>query len=182
MEREDRKITRPGLKPPRLLIAALIIIILAGAAALFLAPRAQAAQAQPIDFPHVSMVQAGVNCTFCHSTALRSPAAGMPSVEKCVGCHKVINPNAPEVKKTLDYWNRQEPIPWVRVNILPRFVYFSHEVHVVKGQVNCERCHGDVGHMKIAQPVVRMNMGWCLNCHEKQPDSPKLKDCFVCHQ
>jgi hypothetical protein len=30
--------------------------------------------------------------------------------------------------------------------------------------------------------VVRMDMGWCLNCHEKQPDSPKLKDCFVCHQ
>ena len=35
------------------------------------------------------------------------------------------------------YWARQEPIPWVRVNVLPRYVYFNHEVHVNAGK-NCE--------------------------------------------
>ena len=47
---------------------------------------------------------------------------------------------------------------------------------------NCETCHGDVGHMSVDQPVVQMNMGWCLNCHEKQPNAPQLMDCVICHQ
>ncbi len=47
---------------------------------------------------------------------------------------------------------------------------------------NCERCHGDVGHMQEARPVVRMNMGWCLSCHETQPNAAQLRDCVVCHQ
>jgi c(7)-type cytochrome triheme protein len=80
------------------------------------------------------------------------------------------------------YWNRQEPIPWVRVNRLPRFVYFSHQVHVVGGGLNCERCHGDVGQMTAVRPVLSMNMGWCLSCHEQQSDAAQLRDCQVCHQ
>jgi hypothetical protein len=182
MERENRTIARPSWRPPRIAIVAVIVLLLAGAAALLFASKGQAAETQPIDFPHVSMVQAGVNCTFCHTDAMRSPSAGMPSVEKCVGCHKVINPNAPLIQKVMDYWNKQEAIPWVRVNRLPRFVYFTHEVHVVKGHFNCERCHGDVGHMRVDVPVVRMDMGWCLNCHEKFSESPQIKDCFVCHK
>jgi hypothetical protein len=87
----------------------------------------------------------------------------------------------PVIKQVAGYWDRQEPIPWVRVNQLPRFVFFSHQVHVNGGQ-NCEFCHGDVGHMTVAVPVVRMNMGWCLNCHEKQSPDRRLEDCLICHR
>jgi len=90
--------------------------------------------------------------------------------------------DSPEILELAGYWDRQEPIRWARVNQLPRFVYFSHQVHVVAAGLNCERCHGDVGQMKEARPVVKMNMGWCLGCHEEQPNGAQLRDCIVCHQ
>jgi hypothetical protein len=137
---------------------------------------------QPINFPHKTMVGLGITCVFCHNTAMRSPAAGMPSVQLCVGCHQTIKTTNPEIQKVLGYWQRQEPIPWNRVNILPRFVYFSHQPHVVAAGLSCETCHGDVGNMTVDVQVVKMNMGWCLGCHEKQPNAPQLKDCIICHQ
>lgn len=143
-------------------------------------PGNQPGNQQPIAFNHEVMVQSGMECLFCHQDATRSPAAGMPSVEKCYGCHKVISPNLPVIQQVNGYWERQEPIPWVRVNRLPRFVYFTHRVHVAAG-LNCERCHGDVGHMTVARQVVYFNMGWCLDCHEQQPNAKQLMDCVVCH-
>jgi hypothetical protein len=150
---------------------------------LLLAASTLAAPLQPIAFNHETMVQKGVSCLFCHPNAIKSPVAGMPSVEKCMGCHDVIATDEPEeINKLAGYWERQEPIPWVRVNRLPRFVYFSHQVHIVAGGLNCERCHGDVGHMAEARPVVNMNMGWCLSCHQQQANAQQLIDCVVCHQ
>jgi c(7)-type cytochrome triheme protein len=99
-----------------------------------------------------------------------------------MGCHAVIATDAPGIQTVAEYWQRGEPIRWVRVNRLPRFVYFSHRVHVVAAALNCERCHGDVAHMKIAEPVAHINMGWCLDCHNQQPNSAQLRDCVVCHQ
>lgn len=166
-------------------LAALVVIIVVVLGAVFLiftGTQAQAAPQQPIAFPHDAMVQAGVPCLFCHKDATSSPSAGMPSVEKCMGCHDVIATSSPEIQKVAAYWKRQQPIPWVRVNALPRFVYFSHEVHVTAAGLNCETCHGDVGHMTIDVPVVRMNMGWCLSCHEKQANAPQLMQCETCHQ
>jgi hypothetical protein len=147
----------------------------------FISWQVRAAPEQPAPMDHEAMVQAGVSCLFCHSDVLKSPAAGIPSVEKCMGCHQVVKVDSPEIKEIAAYWNRQEPIPWARVNQLPRFVYFTHRVHVTSG-LNCERCHGDVGHMEAAEPVTKMNMGWCLDCHEQQPDANQLRDCVVCHQ
>jgi hypothetical protein len=166
----------------RLLVGVVIlVIILAGAYFLF-GSQAQAAPQQPIAFNHQIMVQLGITCVFCHTDATKSSAAGMPSVEKCMGCHKVVATGVPVIQQVAGYWARQEPIPWVRVNQLPRFVYFSHQVHVVAAGLNCERCHGDVGHMTVARPVVKMNMGWCLGCHDQQPNAAQLRDCVVCHQ
>lgn len=165
------------------IIGALLLLIALGGTYFRIATRTQAAASpQPIAFNHEVMVQAGISCLFCHPGATKSPVAGIPSVEKCMGCHKVIATTSPEIQKVAGYWDRQEPIPWVRVNQLPRFVYFSHRVHVVAGGLNCERCHGDVGHMTVAQPVVKMDMGWCLSCHEQQPNAKQLADCVVCHQ
>jgi hypothetical protein len=131
---------------------------------------------------HKSMVQAGMACLYCHSDALRSPAAGVPSMESCMGCHDVIKTESPAIQALTAAWERGDPIQWERVNRLPRFVYFSHRAHVVAGGLNCERCHGDVGQMSVVRPVVDMNMGWCLTCHEQQPDAAALVDCIVCHQ
>jgi len=159
-----------------------VIIALLVIAYFIFVPKTLAAQQQPIPFNHEVMVQLGIQCLFCHTEARRSPAAGMPSVAKCMGCHSTIDSNSPAIQALAAYWQRQEPIPWVRVNTLPRFVYFSHQVHVTVARLDCATCHGDVGHMTVAQPVVTMDMGWCLRCHEGQPNAPQLMDCIVCHQ
>ncbi|MFU8772544.1 MAG: cytochrome c3 family protein, partial [Anaerolineales bacterium] len=81
------------------------------------------------------------------------------------------------------YWERQEPIPWVRVNSQPDFVYFDHKPHIGAG-LNCESCHGNVSTMDVVRPVVKMDMGWCLNCHLEQPQEriARLTDCLTCHK
>ncbi len=170
-----------GARRWRLIIPILVVIIVIVVALVVLVPKTQAAPEQPIAFSHKAMASVGIGCLFCHSDARQSPAAGMPSVQKCYGCHKVVDSNIPVIKEVLGYWDRQQPIPWVRVNVLPRFVFFSHEVHVNAGK-NCEDCHGDVGNMTVDVPVVNMNMGWCLNCHEQQPDAQYLIECDICHR
>jgi c(7)-type cytochrome triheme protein len=163
-------------------IALILLVILVGGAGYVLGARLPGGPpSQPIAFNHKAMVGVGITCLYCHSTAQRSPVAGMPSVEKCMGCHQVISTDKPEIQKLAAYWNQQQPIPWARVNQLPRYVFFSHQVHVHAG-LNCERCHGNVAQMTVAVPVETMNMGWCLNCHEQQPNGEQLKDCVVCHR
>jgi c(7)-type cytochrome triheme protein len=168
-------------RPVQFTAVVLVATVLLGGTYFVLASRTQAADQAPLEFDHEAMVQSGIACLFCHTDALRSPAAGMPSVEKCMGCHRVIATDDPGVQELAGYWERQQPIPWPRVNQLPRFVYFSHEVHI-GGGLNCERCHGDVGQMSMARPVVKMDMGWCLDCHEQQANAAQLRDCVVCHQ
>jgi Cytochrome c7 and related cytochrome c len=165
-------------------ILGLVALAAVAAAAYFLftaTSRAQAKDVQPIAFSHRVMVQKGIPCLYCHADARRSSSAGMPSVEKCMGCHLVISRANPGVRALTDYWERGEPIPWVRINQLPRFVYFTHQAHLAAG-LNCERCHGDVSQMVVLQPVVKLDMGWCIGCHKQQPQAKRLTDCITCHQ
>lgn len=165
---------------PLLLVAALVIV--AGAV---VASRqiATAAPDQPIHFRHDLHTDAGISCLFCHPNALRSDIAGLPSVARCAGCHQTIATDRAEVKRVMDYWEQQEAIPWVEVNAIPDFVFFSHQPHLGAG-VSCETCHGDVASMTVARPVTIMDMGWCLNCHLEQPSEKvaRLTDCLTCHK
>ena len=173
-----RSLPRSAMILPLLAVLVLVIIVLGTVPLLLLGHQAQAAPQQPIPFPHVRMVSAGVPCLFCHSGATRSPAAGIPSSDRCFGCHQTILKTSPLIGKLYAYFD--QPIPWVRINQLPRFVHFSHEVHVNNG-INCEQCHGDIGHMTVTVQAQKFNMGFCLDCHEKQPNGQQLKDCGVCH-
>src|SRR5213594_1355273 len=99
---------------------------------------------QPITFPHSLHVQTyKMDCQYCHSDARRSEYAGLPSVARCMGCHKIAGAALPEVKKLAEYYARGEPIPWVRVNKLPEFTYFPHKAHL-RANVKCQTCHGPV--------------------------------------
>ena len=134
--------------------------------------------AQPIAFSHARhVVRAGIDCQFCHAYARRGPVAGIPSVERCAGCHRTILTERPEIERVLGYWERQEPIPWVRVHDLPDYVRFSHKAHVRAG-VDCSMCHGDVASMTIARQAESLSMGWCVDCHTEREAS---RDCVICH-
>lgn len=169
-------------RPWRLVAGAVAIAIVLVLVYVVFVARTRAAPDQPVPFPHQVMVGAGIQCLYCHDPALQSASAGIPSVYKCMGCHRVIRPERPAIQELAGYWERQEPIPWVRIYRVPRFVFFNHQVHITAGALNCERCHGDVGNMVETRAVVDMNMGWCLNCHSDQPNAAQLRDCVVCHR
>ncbi len=138
---------------------------------------------QPVAFSHRDHVQNGIQCLYCHTEATRSHIAGIPSVEKCMGCHAVIAAESEAVQELAGYWERGETIPWQRINDQPDFVYFSHQPHISAG-MNCETCHGNVGDMDQAEATVRMDMGWCLDCHKHQEPErvAYLLDCLACHK
>lgn len=159
-------------------------IILAISLTVILSQRATLASPdQPIDFSHQRHDQARIECLYCHSSAMRSDIAGIPSVQKCVGCHQVISSERPEIQTLLGYWEGERPIPWRRVVDLDDHVFFSHFPHTRAG-VSCETCHGEVASMDAAREVLHMDMGWCLDCHLQQPEAQqaKLVDCLVCHE
>ncbi len=135
---------------------------------------------QPIAFSHASHAEMGITCLACHAGANRGAKAGIPSISLCVTCHRGIIPNHPEVKKVLEHYEKQEPIFWRKVNVMPStaMVFFKHRPHVRAG-IDCSRCHGDVASMALARPVIDLaDMGFCLDCHR---ESGASVDCLVCH-
>jgi mono/diheme cytochrome c family protein len=137
------------------------------------------APAQPIEFSHaIHAGSYGIACQYCHAEARRSTYAGLPSVERCMGCHKIVAAQGnPEVQKLHQYWTRREPIPWVRIHKLAGFVYFPHKRHVLAG-LACQACHGPVEAMQRVAQVAPLTMGWCVACHAERRGP---LDCVVCH-
>ena len=133
---------------------------------------------QPLAFSH--RVHAGdyeIRCQYCHAYARRGPVAGIPSVQQCIGCHRTIAVEQPEIVKLTEYWEQRNPIPWIRVHDLPNYVRFTHRRHL-QADVECQVCHGQVQQMESAVQVAPLTMGWCVTCHEEREVS---KDCLLCH-
>ncbi|HET6420092.1 MAG TPA: cytochrome c3 family protein [Geobacteraceae bacterium] len=132
---------------------------------------------QPLVFSHkVHAGKDGIQCLFCHRYAEKSPVAGILPVETCVKtCHPILGLN---IKDLNAYWERRQPIPWVRVYVLPDHVYFPHMMHIRAGLV-CANCHGDVASMEPLTRHVKLEMGWCLNCHRQKNVGI---DCWMCHK
>lgn len=146
------------------------------------APTIQAvapAPAQPIEFSHaIHAGSYGIACQYCHADARRGPYAGLPSVARCMGCHKIVVAQGnPEVQKLHQHWNEKREIPWVRVHKLQGFVHFPHKRHVQVG-LACQTCHGPVETMQRVAQVAPLTMGWCVSCHAER-GAPI--DCVICH-
>ena len=138
---------------------------------------------QPVKFPHPTHVQTlKMNCVYCHFSANKSPDPGLPAMSTCMGCHTVIATGKPEIQKLTAFWNKKEPVPWVRIHKLPEYVHFPHMRHVNAG-VSCQTCHGDVQNMAQVSQKASLNMGWCINCHVGRSNPPfKARyDCATCH-
>lgn len=166
--------------------------------------RSVRAPQQPIFFNHA--IHAGsfqIPCQYCHADARRSEFAGLPSLERCLGCHKIIGAgDNPEIAKLQAYASRGAPIPWVRVFKVPEFTYFPHKPHIAAG-VECQRCHGPIQHMPVVgadtgpslrndlarliglkPPQRPLTMGWCVDCHRSENEARGTHaplDCIACH-
>jgi len=162
-------------------------VLIAGAlvGGVLLLSRSYAAPPQPLAYQHQKHVAAGATCLYCHPGAASGAVAGLPSLAKCMGCHTNVNPQDPADQKNIDqlvqYWESKRPVQWIKINDQPDFVRFGHRPHVAAG-VACETCHGNVSQMGYAQSY-NHNMGWCLDCHRKQPPEKvtRLIDCATCH-
>jgi hypothetical protein len=124
-----------------------------------------------------------MDCQYCHFSAERSVDAGIPPVRVCMGCHTLVpGTNSPqEVDKLKGYWERQEPIPWVRIYKISDHAHFPHMRHIDAG-LQCQECHGEVQTMGVIEERDPLwggaNMGWCVSCHIEQDAA---RDCTVCH-
>lgn len=156
---------------------------------------------QPIEFPHNTHAgQMGIDCMYCHTYARRSAVSGIPRLDKCMGCHNLIESvkDKPRIKKLFAYWENKQAIPWKKVHDLPDFVRFNHERHIQRfvfqqgrpTREACGFCHGDVASMTTARRVKALSMGWCVSCHQKdhvqsvadQKTSNGPNDCWQCHK
>jgi hypothetical protein len=140
----------------------------------------------------------GIPCVTCHTMPYKGRHSTVPSTAVCMNCHASVGLNREWVLKVKDYWDRGEPIPWVKVHDLPDFVYYDHAAHVnakdeqgrsrlpvadAQGRpINvCENCHGKVEEMEMVRVTNAFNMQWCLNCHRK-PEMKASTDCITCHR
>jgi len=129
--------------------------------------------AQPIDFDHRHHVRDdGIDCLYCHEDAERSPYAGIPAAERCMGCHNQIWNDSDLIAPLRASVATGTAIRWQRVHSLPDFVYFNHAVHVQRG-IGCVSCHGRVDEMAAVYQVHRLSMSWCLDCH--RDPAPQLR-------
>ena len=151
---------------------------------------------QPIYFSH--KVHAGINqinCLYCHNAAWDSKHAGIPSLNVCMNCHKVVTSyekgpqlvdedgneisGTGEIQKLFRYagytpgpgaqWDatKAKSPEWIKIHNLQDHVYFNHSQHVRIGGVACQTCHGNIQEMDKVKQVSELSMGWCVNCHRE---------------
>lgn len=178
-----------GILQPRRrtsLVARTKLLVLAGLfAAVSLSNGCQAARGQSpptvdeIPFSHaIHAGQNGIPCQSCHTFANKSVAAGIPSVQRCMGCHVSVATDKPAIKALAKKFDEGKAPSWTKVYDLPDFVYFSHRMHI-RAELACSECHGAVETMDRVQRVSSLQMGWCMDCHEQRGAT---LDCLACHK
>ena len=179
------------------------ILFLAGAAAALGAgwagfPRViYKSRTQPVDFSHkVHAEKAGTKCEDCHGFREDGTFAGIPTLDKCAGCHAAAMGTTAAEKAFIDnYVTPQREPAWASYARQPENVYFSHASHVKRGKMQCEACHGGLG-ATDKLPVFQedrisgysrdiwgaagrpgMTMDDCVECHRRQNLEHSCLDC-----
>lgn len=120
---------------------------------------------QPIQFSHAHHVGGvGLDCRYCHTSVEKSSFAGIPPTKTCMNCHSQLWTNAPILEPVRASFREGKNLTWIRVNDLPDFVYFNHQIHIRQG-VGCATCHGPVDKMPLMRQAASLLMEFCLDCH-----------------
>ena len=123
------------------------------------------AKAQAVPYSHAQHVGGlGLDCRYCHTAVEESNMASIPPTETCMGCHRQVATDSPNLELVRNSAETNQPLEWIRVHDLADFVYFNHAIHVKQG-VGCETCHGRVDQMPVVAKVQSLQMDWCLDCH-----------------
>jgi menaquinone reductase, multiheme cytochrome c subunit len=120
---------------------------------------------QPVPYSHALHAgKLGMDCRYCHTTVETAGMAAVPATEVCMNCHQAIFANSVKLAEVRKSYTEGTPVPWIKVNDLPDYVYFNHSAHVHAG-VGCAECHGQVQQMEVVRTVQNLSMSWCIECH-----------------
>jgi hypothetical protein len=148
---------------------------------------------QPIQFSHKVHTgeTGGQQCADCHEIKADGRFSGIPSLEKCAGCHSSAIGTSPQEKLLVDeYIAKNREIPWLVYAKQPQNVYFSHASHVKLALLDCKECHGDHGSSDTLRPYMRNRISgysrdiWgssMLRINRASWDGAKMDDCSDCH-
>jgi menaquinone reductase, multiheme cytochrome c subunit len=146
---------------------------------------------QPLRFSHKTHASAGLGCADCHPMGEDGRFAGIPRVESCSSCHAEPQGSSADEKRLVEeYVKPGREIPWLVYSRQPENVRFPHAVHVTRGGIACERCHGAHG-ASDALPALETNritgytrdvtkMTDCESCHARH--LPGRTACLACHK
>ena len=134
---------------------------------------------QPIPFSHKVHAKFVTDCSYCHEMSASGWDMNYPSEAQCMVCHENIKTDSPAIKKLAEYASEKKPVPWVRVYQVQPFVFFSHRVHIKKGKLACEACHGPVAERDVLTREKLTTMAACMDCH-KEKGAPV--NCHTCHE
>jgi hypothetical protein len=140
---------------------------------------------QPVDFSHkVHADKAGAKCEDCHAIREDGTFAGIPALDKCVGCHAAAMGTTVAEKNFIDrYVTPQREPEWSSYARQPENVFFSHAAHVKLGQVKCETCHGNLGSSdKLPGYQEDRISGYSRDIWGRSGrPGMKMDDCVACH-
>lgn len=143
------------------------------------AQQAAPPKTQPLPFSHKTHTAAGLKCLECHPNPDPGDHMTFPATARCMACHITIAKDKPAIQKLAAFTKSKEPIPWVRVYILPAEVYWDHRAHLKAGQ-QCEACHGPVAQMDATVKTTNVTtMAGCLECHRNNNAGT---GCGFCHE
>lgn len=152
-------------------------------------PQVGYAPDQPIPYDHqLHAGQYNIDCQYCHTGVTKGKKAGVPSLNICMNCHKMVGAGIENVEKLKNYFLDDKSPEWIRIHNMPDHVQFSHAPHIKallkEGEPSkkaCVTCHGDVASMKKVAQVESLNMGFCVNCHRDNKDKGAKTNCSTCH-
>ncbi len=132
--------------------------------------------AQPVPFSHRHHAgELGIDCRYCHTSVAESPRAGLPPTHTCMTCHSQVWTGAPMLAPVRASLAENKSLKWLRVAVLPEYVFFRHDIHISKG-VGCVECHGRVDQMALTFRAKPLTMQFCLDCHRNPAPHLRPRD------
>ena len=149
-------------------------------------PRAIYSRAQqPVNFSHkVHTAQGGQACEDCHALREDGTFTGIPSLDKCAGCHAAPMGATAAEKDFIDkYVTPQREPEWLSYSEQPQNVWFPHAVHIKRAGMKCETCHGNQGSADKPRAFERNRIGGYprTTVNGGMPVPLGMSDCVSCH-
>ncbi|HEX3745745.1 MAG TPA: menaquinone reductase multiheme cytochrome c subunit QrcA [Bryobacteraceae bacterium] len=142
---------------------------------------------EPVNFSHkIHTDKAGTKCEDCHSFRDDGTFAGVPTVDKCAGCHAAPMGTTAAEKSFIDnhVTPNREP-QWASYARQPENVSFSHAAHVKRAGLACAVCHGNTGTSDGLRPYrIDRISGYSADIWRipNTPHGMKMTDCVNCHR